>query len=292
MGTKIVDKFGFDITVGIVGLGLIGGSLAKAFKAAGVHVYGHDCDINTLASAMNAGAIDRRLTEKSIADCNFVYIAIPPKQAVEWFKDNSDIIPKTTIVMDCCGMKRIVCNTCFPIAKAKGLTFIGGHPMAGREVGGFLSSRVDLFQGASFVIVPDERTDESLIELAREVTALAGFTNIGCIDAEEHDRQIAFTSHMPHLISNGFIKNNKSITSDSIFTGGSFRDMTRVAYLDEKMWSELFLENKDFLLDEIGSMIKELEKYKQAIESENRASLQELLLEGKECKVASMKPSA
>ncbi len=272
--------------VGVVGLGLIGGSLGKAYRSAGVTVYGQDIDPLTTQYALMAEAIDAELTDGNIRECDLILIAVTPVQAVKWFKENAEKISGQTVVIDCCGTKRYVCSHCFPIAAEHGLTYMGGHPMAGKERGGIKYSSDDLFRDAPFILVPEHADDMELLMEVKGMLMLAGFGRVGITTAEEHDRVIAFTSQMPHLVSNGFIKSDTALADSQMISAGSYQDFTRVAYLDEKMWSELFLENRDYLTKEIDGLIGELTRYRDAIADGDRGRLEQLLAEGKKCKSA------
>ena len=287
--------------IGIVGLGLIGGSLAAAFRKSGHVVYGYDAKKTIQDFAKMAGSIDAPLED--ISACDYIFIAIPPRAAISWMKTHTKdqrkadqnktpmqtfINPKT-IVIDCCGTKRGVCHEGFALAKIGGYKFMGGHPMAGKQFGGYKNSSAHLFDGAMFALVPDgEAGDKSDIRLIMKTQALlkeAGFKDFAVMSPEDHDKVIAFTSQMAHLISNAYIKSDMAeISVGTHLSGGAFRDMTRVAYLDESMWTELFMENKDNLLSELEGFIGELERYKTAIETESEEMLTELLREGKKRK--------
>ena len=274
------------MVVGIVGLGLIGGSLAKAYKDAGAVVYGQDVDSLIQQFALMAEAIDKPLSEENIKECDLILIAITPERAVEWFRANAPVIDPHTITIDCCGTKRFVCEENFATAKKHGLLYMGGHPMAGKERGGFKHSSERLFRNAPFILVPEKADDIALLERVKKMLMMAGFGRVGITSPEEHDRVIAFTSQMPHIVSNGFIKSETVLSDSQMISAGSYQDFTRVAYLDEKMWSELFLENRDFLGREIRTLIEELQKYEKAIEEEDKEMLEMLLAEGKAAKTA------
>jgi prephenate dehydrogenase len=272
--------------VGIVGLGLIGGSLARAYKRAGATVLGTDINKITADFVKLEGSCDGDLDEESMKDCDFILIAIPTGAAVEWLEDNFPRLPEKTTVIDCCGVKRKVCEHGFALEKKWPARFVGGHPMAGKQVGGFKNSAADMYDGAVFAIVPQDMNDIRLISDVKKFIELAGFSVFTVMTAEEHDKMIAFTSQMSHLISNAFIKSDMAMSEHSFVAGGSFRDMTRVADLDQDMWTELFLENRDNLLAELDTFLGELEEYKKALEDIDEEGLKRLLKEGKERKEA------
>jgi Prephenate dehydrogenase len=277
------------MNIGIVGLGLIGGSLAKAYKRSGYTVWGTDNDDIVTQYAVMAHAVDEELTDANIGQCDMILVAIPPVGAVKWIQDNAEKFSKKTIILDCCGTKRTVCKSCFEIADKYGLTYMGGHPMAGKERGGFKNSSADMFKDAPFILVPEKCNDMELLCKVKGMLMDAGFGRVGVTTPEEHDRVIAFTSQMPHIVSNGFIKSDTALIDSQMISAGSYQDFTRVAYLDEKMWTELFMENRDFLSKEINGLISELSKYAEALEKDDPAKLMKLLAEGKKCKTAVLK---
>lgn len=269
-----------QMKVGIVGLGLIGGSLARAYKAQGHTVLGADTDKKTVGFVKLTGVIDGELTEGEMPLCDLVLIAIPPSQAEMWIAEHAALFGKNTLVMDCCGTKRRVCEVGFRMMDETDLLYVGAHPMAGRQVWGFKNSMADMFRGATCAVVPRDRSDIRLLEKVKKMLAPLGISKFLVMTADEHDRVIAFTSQMSHLISNAFVKSDQALKEEAEAAGGSFRDMTRVAYLDEHMWTELFLENRDNLLSELDIFMSELERYRIALETEDTDTLTKLLAEG------------
>lgn len=273
------------LNIGIVGLGLIGGSLAAAFHDGGHRVFGCDKDKKTQDFATMAGTIDGALDDENINACDVILIAITLEQAENWLREKARFISADTLVIDCCGVKRGICEVGAEMATAHGFCFMGGHPMAGKQVGGFKNSRGDLFNDATFCLVPTDKNDIRLLMKAKSILEDAGFTKFIVMTPEEHDRVIAFTSQMAHLISNAYIKSDMAEAEEvAALSGGAFRDMTRVAYLDEAMWTELFMENRDNLMAQLDGFIAELERYKEAIANNDTDALSKLLLEGKERK--------
>lgn len=271
------------MTVGICGLGLIGGSLAKAYQLAGARVLGYDLDDGICTLAMADGAINGELNAKTIPQCDLLLVAVYPKAAIEYMQAIAPIVSKDTLVMDCCGTKRLVCKQGFRLAKEHGYTYVGGHPMAGTHHSGFSASRANLFQGACMVIVPPVRDDIALLERARTLLAPARFGRYSVTTAEEHDRVIAFTSQMAHAVSSAYIQ-NPTAREHCGFSAGSYRDMTRVARLSPGMWSELFLENKDYLCEEIDCFIGKMQEMRDAIASGDREHLYDILADGSRIK--------
>ena len=271
------------MTVGIVGLGLIGGSFAKAYHAAGKRVLAQDIDRDVLSFAVISSAVDEELTDETMAECDLILLAVCPAAAVEWLRKNAPKIASHTIVIDCCGTKRTVCAACFPIAAQYGITYLGGHPMAGTQFSGFKYAKADLYHGAPMVLVPPRFDDIELLSHVKDLLTPAGFGSYSVTTAEQHDEMIAFTSQLAHVASNAYIK-SPTAKKHKGFSAGSYKDMTRVAWLAPRMWAELFLENRDFLLKEIDCYIEHLSQYKAAMEQNDEEELIRLLDEGKKRK--------
>lgn len=269
--------------VGILGLGLIGGSLARAYALEGHTVYAIQRNENMLSFAMLSGAVHGRLDEETIPQCDLILLAIYPGGSASWLEANAPLISKDALVIDCCGIKAEVCSRCFPVAKEYGFTFVGGHPMAGSQFSGFKYSRADLFQGAPMVLVPPVYDDIQLLDRVEKALSPCGFGSFSVTTAAEHDRMIAFTSQMPHILSNAFIK-SPTAQKHKGFSAGSYRDLTRVAWLNAPMWAELFLENKENVLFELDTYLENLTAYRDAIASDDMEALTALLEEGKKRK--------
>lgn len=271
------------MNVGILGLGLIGGSLARAYALEGHTVYAIQRNESMLSFAMLAGAVHGKLNEASIPKCDLILLAIYPDGSATWLEKNARLISKDTLVLDCCGVKQEVCSRCFPVAKKYGFTFVGGHPMAGSQFSGFKYSRADLFSGAPMVLVPPVFDDIVLLQRVKDALKPCNFGLFSVTTAEEHDKMIAFTSQMPHILSNAFIKSPTALKHKG-FSAGSYRDLTRVAWLNPQMWAELFLENRDNVLFELDTYIDNLKQYRQAIRENDMDRLVQLLDEGKKRK--------
>lgn len=269
--------------VGIVGLGLIGGSFAKAYHEAGWKVLAHNRSRSVLDFAKISGAVDNELTKENIAQCDLVLVTVYPAAAVSYIEEMAAHIGKKPIVIDCCGTKRIVCEACFPIAEKYGFTYLGGHPMAGNQYSGFKYADADLYRGAPMVIVPPDFNNIVLLSKVKELLAPAGFEQISVTTAEKHDEMIAFTSQMAHVVSNAYIKSPTATAHDG-FSAGSYKDMTRVAWLNAPMWAELFMENRDFLINELNMFIDSLNEYKEAMENNDMEKLVRILDEGRKRK--------
>ena len=266
--------------VGICGLGLIGGSMAKAYKTKGHTVYGYDNDNNTLGYAMIASVIDGELNEETIKECELIFIALYPKATVEYLESIAPVVEKNTVIIDLCGTKQLVCDTGFNLAKTYGFTFVGGHPMAGTQYSGIKHSKATLFKNAPMVIIPPIYDDISLLNKIKELLLPAEFGKLSVTTAKEHDAMIAFTSQLAHVVSNAYVK-SPTAENHKGFSAGSYKDMTRVAWLNENMWTELFLENREALLYEIDNIISSLSEYKTAIENNDAENLKKLLRDGR-----------
>ncbi len=271
--------------VGIIGLGLIGGSLAKSIKTNTEHrVYGYDLQDSVVKRAQLVEAIDGVLDDEKLAQCKIVLIALYPDQIEACLKEYADKFPVGSIVVDCGGIKRDICRLGQSLAANRGWTFCGGHPMAGIEKSGFAAARQSLFAKATMILVthPDVKDLAWLTMLKRFFLSL-GFGRIKIATPEEHDRIIAYTSQLAHVLSSAYVKSPSALVHTG-FSAGSFKDMTRVATLVPDMWSQLFLQNREPLLRELNGLIERLTQYRDAIAQENREGLEMLLAEGRDVK--------
>lgn len=268
------------MNVGILGLGLIGGSLARAYALEGHSVYAAEKDDSMLSFAILAGAVHGKLDENTISACDLILLAIYPDGSASWLEQNAHLISKSALVIDCCGIKQEICGRCFPIAETYGFTFVGGHPMAGSQYSGFKYSRADLFEGAPMVLVPPVYDDISLLNRVKDALAPCHFGSFSVTTAAQHDKIIAFTSQMAHIVSNAYIKSPTALVHKG-FSAGSYKDMTRVAWLNSGMWAELFLENRDNVLNELDILIDNLMAYREAVSGNDMQKLVNLLEEGK-----------
>ena len=233
-----------------------------------------------LQFAMMTGAVHGKLDENTIPQCDLILLAIYPGGCVKWLRENAHLVRKDTLVMDAAGIKREICQGCFPLAEEYGFTFVGGHPMAGSQFSGFKYSRATLFRGQPMVLVPPRFDDIDLLERCKKALAPLGFGRFSVTTADDHDRMIAFTSQMPHILSNAFIK-SPTAGSHKGFSAGSYKDLTRVAWLNAPMWAELCMENKDHVLSELNFYIDSLTAYRDALENGDMETLTALLDEGK-----------
>lgn len=269
--------------IGIVGLGLIGGSLAKAISQNTDHtVYGTDISEQVVKKAVLVDAIEQPLTDELLPQCDIVIVALYPQATIDYVKEHASLFKEDSIVVDCGGIKQLVCDNLIPLAEEHGFLFVGGHPMAGLEHSGFTYAKKSLFNNASMIFTPTKGPIESMETLKKLFTSI-GFTNIEISTPQEHDRKIAFTSQLAHVVSNAYIKSPTALEHTG-FSAGSYKDLTRVAKLNEVMWTELFLENADNLAAEIDIIIDNLQQYSTAIKERNAETLCALLKDGREKK--------
>jgi len=268
------------MTVGILGLGLIGGSMSRAYAKSGHTVLAAEKDEMVLSFAQLAGAVTGILDDNTVGQCDLILLAIYPGGCASWLSKHAHLIRKDALVMDLCGIKREICSVCMPLAEKYGFTFVGGHPMAGSHHSGFKYSRSNLFQGAPMVLVPPRFDDMELLDLVKTALAPCRFGSFSVTTAQDHDRMIAFTSQMAHVVSNAYIKSPTALDHKG-FSAGSYKDMTRVAWLNAQMWAELCMENKDYMLSELDFFIDSLKQYQKALCDGDLETLTQLLEEGK-----------
>ena len=268
------------MNIGIIGLGLIGGSIAKAIKKHTAHcVYGEDIQQQVCQQALQDGAIDTILTPELYYQCQVIIVALYPQLAINAISSHAADIAPGTLVVDCCGVKEPLWEALSPLAKEHHFTFIGGHPMAGVENFGYSAASADLFAGASMILTPAPDEEQQRVGQAEQLFLSIGFKRICRCTPQEHDRMIAYTSQLAHIVSSAYVQSPAAMKHLG-FSAGSFQDMTRVAKLNEQMWVELFLDNKQNLLDELDGLITRLQQFSAAITTENRDGLFALLHEG------------
>ncbi len=278
------------MNIGIIGLGLIGGSMARAIRRGTEHtVWGLDIREDTMEKALLCGAVEERLSDARLGECDLVLLALTPTALAEVAPRIAPLVKKGAVVVDLCGVKREPVALLTPLARANGFLYIGGHPMAGREHGGFDHSSADLFDNASMILTPDETTDIHTLAMLKELFLAAGFRELKFSTPDEHDRTIAYTSQLAHVVSNAYVKSPTALIHSG-FSAGSFKDLTRVAFLDENMWTSLFLANRDHLTEELSILMKNLGEYADALEANDAERLRALLREGRLQKLASQEP--
>ena len=267
--------------IGILGLGLMGGSFAKALHAGGAEVYAWNRTRSTLELAM-IETVDGELDDETVPTCELIILAGYPQVSTEWLAQMAPLISPGAIVIDVVGVKRSICETCFAIAEDYDWTFVGCHPMAGTQYSGFAHARANMFHRAPLVVVPpamDDYVRVDVLERLKKLLEPCGFGMFTLSTAEHHDEVIAFTSQLAHVVSNAYVK-SPSARVHKGFSAGSYKDLTRVARLNPQMWTELFLEDADFLSSEIGILIDNLQQYKDAIDDGDAERLKSLLAEG------------
>ena len=266
--------------VGIAGLGLMGGSFARAYAAAGHTVLAYDLDAGVTELAMADGCVHGVLNGGTAGSCDLLLLALYPAAAVRFLEKLAPYLPASAVVIDTCGVKRAVFAPCCALAASHGFTYVGGHPMAGTENSGFKHSRADMFRGASMIVVPEKANDLALIERVRALLAPVGFGRLTVTTAEKHDEMIAFTSQLAHVVSNAYMKSPTAGLHKG-FSAGSYKDMTRVAWLNETMWTELFLDNSDYLIRELDLLTRSLQEYRDALARGDAETLKALLADGR-----------
>ena len=261
----------------VVGLGLIGGSIARRLRGfKDTKIIGIDIDQRTLDMAMSDGVIDEGYTDGSvIKDADFILLCLYPERNVEFIKKYCKDLKKGAVITDVSGVKRFVIDSIKDVIPDD-VDFVGGHPMAGRETGGYQSSTDTLFDGASYLITPTPDNSAEAIALVREFAEYIGCVHIVTTTPKEHDAIIAYTSQLMHIVAIALC-DNPMIERSTYFSAGSLRDCTRVAVINEKMWSELFLENKDELSMRIEEMQDSLEKIKEALKNDDRNKLEDIM---------------
>ena len=266
--------------VGVIGLGLIGGSMAKSIAThTGCRVYGLDMSEKVMEDAISDKTLAGKLDEH-YGDIDMLIVALYPLDVVDIILKTAPMLKRGCIVIDCTGVKQIICNALSEKLAGMGLKFIGGHPMAGKEVAGYSNSCDDLFCGASMILCRDEYTDEVALNEACDFFPRLGFSQVKITDAKEHDAVIAYTSQLAHVTSSAYIK-SPALDKRYGFSAGSFKDMTRVAKLNEEMWADLFIANDKALLSEIDALSDHLSEYRKALSERDRDKLVALLRDGR-----------
>jgi prephenate dehydrogenase len=267
----------------VVGLGLIGGSLCKALKKYTYHtVTGCDLNHDIENAALRDVALDN-VFDGSFEGYDLIIIALFPQGSEMFFKENAPKISKNTLITDVCGIKGEFSDRMKAIAEANGLRYVGIHPMAGKEFGGYYNSTADLFVKANFIIAPFEDSEEKDTELLKTVATEIGAGKIVVTSPENHDKMIAYTSQLAHIVSSAYVK-SPELGLECGFSGGSFQDMTRIATMNEKMWTDLFMQNRENLQYELDTLIANLNKYSEALKSGDKDKMKALIAEGRELK--------
>jgi len=264
----------------IVGLGLIGGSLAKAFqKYSECSVVGIDRDKSVLKAALEIGAIDKIGTDDDIRSADVLYLCLYPQADIDFVTAHLSLIRPGCLVTDTCGIKSAICSKLPQIAAENGFSFVGGHPMAGKEQNGFSASDADLFLGASYLIVPCGAPAQA-VDLLKAIAVELGFGGTVVTTPEHHDSMIAFTSQLPHVLACAYVMSPRCPEHNG-YSAGSYRDVSRVANINETLWTELFIDNKTHLTEELDTLIGHITEIKDAVARSDAETLRSLLRQGR-----------
>lgn len=271
--------------IAVIGLGIIGGSFCKAIKKHTAHtVIGINRTHSVAEQAKNDGSIDVIGTVESLGEADIIFLCMYPQACVDFIKENGKFIKKGALVTDSSGIKSAICPQLYELSQEFGFVFVGSHPMAGKEKNGYGVSEAELYKGASFIITPcgaDEKYVKALADLALSI----GFGQVKITTPEEHDRMIAFTSQLPHVLACSYVL-SPCCPNHNGFSAGSYRDVSRVANINSKLWSELFLENREPLITELDILIDNITRIKDAIKDNDRETLADLLEQGHKIKQA------
>ena len=271
------------MNIAVVGLGIIGGSFCKAIKKYTDHrVIGINRTKSTAEKALREGAIDEIGTHESLENADLIILSMYPQAVVDYVSRYGEHIKKGAVVTDVSGIKRAICPQMTKLSEKFGFVFAGSHPMAGKETNGFASSDADLFQNASYIIVPCG-ADEKDISFVSTLMKKIGFGIIKVATPEEHDRMIAYTSQLPHVIACAYVL-NESCANHKGFSAGSYRDVSRVARINVPLWTELFSENKNSLVSELDEFIENMTSIRNAIAESNNDAVAELLSRARDVK--------
>lgn len=265
--------------IAVVGLGLIGGSFVKAFTAAGHRVHVWNRTRATAERAVAEGeAQDVLADDFSVADV--IVVALPPNRIVDWIDAHAASFKSGAVVVDAAGVKADICTALSKYAFQDRWTFVGGHPMAGKEVSGWENATPHLFHGASMILTPYPSCGRGPLDLLDGLFREIGFTHVVHTTPEHHDRMIALTSQLAHIVSSAYIQDPLAQDHRG-YSAGSFRDMTRVARLDPDIWTDLFFANRTALLDVLDGLIDRLGHYRAALAANDPAALRALLAKGR-----------
>ncbi len=264
----------------IVGLGLIGGSLAKAFrKYTGCRIAGIDQNPEVLRAALDSGAIDKIGEEGDIRAADILYLCLYPQADIDFVNEHRNHIRPDCIVTDTCGIKAEICRHLPRLAQENHFIFVGGHPMAGKEKNGFGASDADLFRGASYLLVPCG-APEAAVNTLKEIGQKLGFGESVVTTPEHHDQMIAFTSQLPHVLACAYVM-SPCCPGHNGYSAGSYRDVSRVANINEQLWAELFIDNKEALTGELDTLITHITEIKDAVVQSDTETLRALLRKGR-----------
>lgn len=268
-------------TVAIVGLGLIGGSMALALRRrTDHHIIGIARNPAVCQAALQQEAIHEVGTPQDLQRADIVLLALPPEPTLQYLRDHGEHLAAGAVVSDVCGVKRAIVDACESLCDPHGAHFVGGHPMAGKEHSGFGNADADLFVGASYILTPTDNTNADALACMQELARQMGCARLTVTDPGKHDQVIAFTSQLPHVLAGAYVM-SPSCPEYRGFSAGSYRDVSRVATVDENLWSRLFLLNGDALCSEIDGLIDRLQQYRDAIAVGDEERLKAILTEGR-----------
>lgn len=277
------------MNVAVVGMGLIGGSICKAVKGkCGCTVWGCDTDGEVCEKALKENCVDEIIEKGKLSEADITFVCLYPETTAKFIKKNADVFKKGSIVCDVCGVKEYITEKCEDVLSKNGVFYVGTHPMAGREFSGFDYSQAELFENADFIITKTDNTDKKSVKKVAALAKEMGFGEIVYSTPEEHDKIIAYTSQLAHIVSSAYIK-SPTLEKQPGFSAGSFLDMTRVAKLNEKMWTSLFLLNRKALKFELDMLIAHLKQFRSAIKYEDDEELAKLLADGRKRKEKNLK---
>jgi len=267
--------------IGIIGLGIIGGGYAKALKKYGYEVFGIDKDKDTLEYAIK---------EKLIINCNddqtsiiplldVIFVCLYPKETINFIKKNQNKFKKNSVVVDVSGVKRFISNSL--IYEKEDYEIVLSHPIAGRELIGLKNSNEAVFHDSNFVICPHKYSTDENMKLIEILAYQIGFGHVSYLSDIEHDRILGYTSHLTHAIAIALVNSDTKEAQTNLFIGDSYKDLTRIAKINENLWLELFENNKDNLITHIDKFVSELNKIKKSLKEKDRETLKELMLESR-----------
>ena len=267
--------------IAIIGLGLMGGSIAKALKKTKKYkIVGFDISKSVLSLAKDGGFVDEIWNGTDKLDSDITVLALSPSLTEEFIKNNIGLLKENSILTDICGVKEHICEFAQAKAEQYNINYVGGHPMAGRELSGFLNSVENLFINRSYIFTKTQKTNEEALEAVSEMAYDLGCSDITITTPKKHDEMIAYTSQLPHILAGAYVKSPASDEHKG-FSAGSYHDVSRVASVDENLWSELFLLNKDNLIQEIDTLLQNIIEYKNALLNKDKQRVLNAIKEGR-----------
>lgn len=272
----------------VSGMGLIGGSFCKALKKyTNNTVIGYDINSDIEKLAVSENSIDR-IFNGDYSGIDIIIVCMYPEITEQYFYSTVPRMEKNTLITDVCGIKGEMSERLHKLTRQYGISYIPIHPMAGKEVGGYSNSSADLYIRANMVITPFRDSDGNKVGMLSRLSENIGFRKIVVTTPQEHDSMIAYTSQLAHIVSSAYVK-SPSLEKECGFSGGSFQDMTRIATMNEEMWTSLFMQNRKNLENELSILIQNLEKYRKALEENDSRTMKKLIREGSDLKYENLK---